>query len=288
MSDYAKGLMITTLGVLIITPDALLLRLVNADPWTVLVYRGFGFFLVQALIVIWTHGRHTPGALRATGTDGVIIIGLFAVSQCCFVLSITHTSVANTLVIIATSPLMAAILARFWLKERVERRTLVAGIVSVAAVVLTLSSSLGTGHVAGDMAGLVTMILLATLFTLLRRARNRDMLPAVAMSGLGTMTIALFMADTVTVTSQDWLWLGLLAFFVSPVSFALISTGPRYLPAPEVSLLMLVETALGPLWVWLALGEQPPLRTLIGGALLLMVLTINAIVGMRSRSRKYR
>ena len=288
MSDYARGLAITALGVLIITPDALLLRLISADHWTVLVWRGLGFLLVQAMIVLARHGRGSAAALRRTGMDGLLVFVLFSLSQCLFVHSITHTTVANTLVIIAAAPLMAALFAWLMLRERVERRTLVAGFIGLGAVALTLSTSIGHGRLDGDLSALATMLLLALLFTLLRRAKDRDMLPAVAASGLGTMLIALTMADTVIPPAADWLWLALVALFVSPVSFALISIGPRYLPAPEVGLLMLLETALGPLWVWLVLAERPDTLTLAGGGILLSTLIANGALGMIGRRRHFR
>ncbi|MCB1835332.1 MAG: EamA family transporter, partial [Geminicoccaceae bacterium] len=169
MSDYARGLAITALGVLIITPDALLLRLISADHWTVLVWRGLGFLLVQAMIVLARHGRGSAAALRRTGMDGLLVFVLFSLSQCLFVHSITHTTVANTLVIIAAAPLMAALFAWLMLRERVERRTLVAGFIGLGAVALTLSTSIGHGRLDGDLSALATMLLLALLFTLLRR-----------------------------------------------------------------------------------------------------------------------
>ena len=305
MSPYAKGLLLTGLGVLIITPDALLLRLITADPWTVLVYRGLGFFSVQALIVVHRYGAGTLAAAYRTGGTGLLLVGLFACGQCLFVLSITYTAVANTLVIIAATPLMAALLAWLMLGEAVRPRTLVAGAIGFAAVGLIFlsdpaSPDIGSpdigatdvavasglaGSRAGDMAAVATMMLLALVFTLLRRCRDRDMLPAVASSGFLTFLVALAMCDTLMVLPGERLWLVLLVLIVSPVSFALISTGPRYLPAPEVSLLLLLETALGPLWVWWAIGEEPATTTLLGGLVLLGVLAANALLGLRERSR---
>ena len=290
LNDHAKGLLITTLGVLIITPDALLLRIVSAEPWTILVYRGLGFFLVLSLITLIRHGRGWARALRTTGKEGVITAILLAAGQCLFVLSISNTTAANTLVIIAATPLLAAFLARVVLGEPVSRRTIIASGVALIAVALTMGSSIlaqdegAQSHISGDLAAVMVTIVLAVTFTLLRLVRQRDMMPAVATSGLVTCLVALFVADTIAVASADIVPLAILVLFVSPISFALITTGPRYVPAPEVSLLMLLETALGPLWVWLVINETPGVPTLIGGTILIATLIVNAIAGLREHS----
>ena len=108
------------------------------------------------------------------------------------------------------------------------------------------------------------------------------------MGGLFGILFALPFAAPLEVAANDILPLALLACLVMPLSFALINTGPRYLPAPEVSLLFLLEMVLGPLWVWLAIGEAPSEATLIGGAVLLAVLSAHAWLGLRDdRARRH-
>jgi drug/metabolite transporter (DMT)-like permease len=121
---------------------------------------------------------------------------------------------------------------------------------------------------------------------LLRKAKGRDMLPALAFGGLITAGIALAMAPTVAISGADRLWLPLLVLLVVPLSFVLISTGPRYLPAPEVGLLMLLETILGPLWVWLVLQEAPATASLVGGAIIVLTLATNAWLGLQEQRRR--
>ena len=254
LSDHAKGLLITATGVLILTPDAVLLKLIEADPWTVLVWRGLDFFVVIGLVSLARHrGRLWP-VIRATGVIGLAITGLHSLGQLLFVFSINNPPAANPLVIIAAAPLAAALLARLILGERTARRTLVAGVVALLAVGLTVRGGLQAGGLWGDLAAVGVMLNLALVFVLLRKARGRDMLPALAWGGLVTCAIALVMAPTAVVDGADRLFLPLLVLVVVPLSFILISTGPRYIPAPEVGLLMLLETIFGPLWVWLALA----------------------------------
>ncbi len=286
LSEHARGLLITATGVLILTPDALLLKLIEADPWTILVWRGLGFLLVIGLVSVLRHGADIGRVIRATGTIGLAITGLHAMGQLLFVFSIHNTTAANTLVIIAAAPLAAALLARLILAERTAPRTLVAGLVALAAVGLTVQGGLQVGGFWGDLAALGVMLVLALVFVLLRKARGRDMLPALAFGGLITAGIAVVMAPSISVGGADLLYLPLLVLLVVPVSFILISTGPRYLPAPEVGLLMLLETILGPLWVWLVLLEAPATASLVGGAVIILTLATNAWLGLEEQRRR--
>lgn len=286
LSDHARGLLIVTTGVLILTPDALLLRLIEANLWTLLFWRGTGFLVVQMTVSALRHGGGLWQAIRATGWIGLAIIGLQGTTQLLFVYSINHTLAANTLVIIAASPLAAALLARLLLGERAPPRTLVAGGVTLAAVALTVGGGYATGGLSGDLAALALMVILALIFVLLRKAKTRDMLPAIALSGLVTATISLVFAPTLAVTGSDLIYLPILVVLVVPVSFILISTGPRYLPAPEVGLLMLIETILGPLWVWLVFAEEPTGASLVGGGVIVLSLAIHSWLGLRAERRR--
>lgn len=286
LSGHAKGLSVTALGVLILTPDALLLKLIAADPLTILVWRGLGFFAVIGLVSLARHGRGLVRVAGAAGTIGLAIAVLHSMGQFLFVYSIHHTTAANTLVIIAAAPLAAALLAWLITGERTAGRTLVAGAVALAAVALTVQGGIQAGGLWGDLAAVGVMLNLALVFVLLRKAKGRDMLPALALGGLLTCGIALALAPTMTVGGADRVLLPLLVLVVVPVSFILISTGPRYIPAAEVGLLMLLETLLGPLWVWLALAEAPTPASLAGGAIIVLTLAVNAWLGLSAQRRR--
>jgi len=286
LSEHGRGLLITATGVLILTPDAVLLRLIAADPLTILFWRGLGFLVVIGLVSVIRHRGRLLAVIRATGLIGLGVTALHAMGQFLFVFSIHHTTAANTLVIIAAAPLAAALLARLILGERTARRTLVAGVVALLAVALTVRGGLQVGGFWGDLAAIGVMLNLALVFVLLRKARGRDMLPALAWGGLVTAGVAFAFGPTIAVGGADLLFVPLLVLLVVPVSFILISTGPRYIPAPEVGLLMLLETILGPLWVWLVLAETPPLASLLGGLIIILTLAVNAWLGLKEQRRR--
>jgi drug/metabolite transporter (DMT)-like permease len=122
---------------------------------------------------------------------------------------------------------------------------------------------------------------MAGTFVMIRAARLSNMIPAVAISGLFIALAVAPIAPTLAVTARDAGFLLVLGGFVVPVSFSLITLGPRYISAPAVSLLMLIETVLGPTWVWIFLGEVPSSRTYIGGAVVLGALILHSVFAIR-------
>ena len=286
MTPYTKGFLITLLGVLIISPDALLIRLVSADVWTLAFWRGLlnGFAVLLGFWLV-SRGQFWP-QLRALGWPGVWITLIFATGSLCFIYSITHTLVANTLFLTATSPVFAALMSRYFLHERVTPRTWFAIAMTLAGVGVIASGSFdhGAGALDGDLAALGAAVTLAATFTIARLSKTRSMVPAMGLAGLVSAVAVLPLASTLVVAPGDWLWIGLLGLLVSPIGFAFLTTGPRYLPAPDVSVMLLLESVFGPLLVWLVLAEYPGDRTLVGGAIVLSALVLSNILAMRARS----
>lgn len=278
MSPRQKGLLITGLGVLFLTPDSLLVRLIRVDAWTLLFWRGLLMCLGVFAFLTW---RGEPlEKFRRLGPWGIASGVFLGSSTTCFVSSLQYTAVANTLVIIAASPLMAGLFSWLFLGESVERRVWVAILVGMAGVGVTMSGGLGLGSAKGDLLAVGSAVSMAAHYTCLRAAKTAGGPAVVCVGGLLAATLAFPFAEPGAPEGMDLVWLPLLGLVVLPVAFGLMSLGPRYLSAPEVSLFLLGETALGPLWVWLALDEAPTTRTLIGGAIVVGALMTNPLLGL--------
>jgi drug/metabolite transporter (DMT)-like permease len=283
--NRAKGLVITLAGVLVITPDALLVRLIAADEWTVLFWRGLlsGLAILAGLGLL--HRRRLPRQLRTIGKTGVWLAVLFSAGTVLFIISVSLTTVANTLFIVSTAPLFAAIIARVFLGEAVPPRTWAAigcalfGI----GVIASGSAGQGSGSLLGDLAALGIAVSMAGTFSLARKERANSMVPAMALSGFITAFAVLPLAAPFEFAARDPVYLGLMGLVVIPLGFSLITLGPRYLPAPEVSLLLLLEAVLGPLWVWLALDEDPGAATLVGGFIVIATLAASNLGSLRAQ-----
>jgi drug/metabolite transporter (DMT)-like permease len=205
----------------------------------------------------------------------------FAASTISFVMSIRLTTAANTLVIVASTPLFAAIFTRIFLSEKVPRRTWIAVVAGFSGIVVIFSGSLSAGSVTGDLLALVTASLMAANFVIIRRYKEVSMIPAVVLSGVLTTLFAAFTAEPLSVGASDILLLSIMGSVVMPIPLALMTVAPKLIPAAEVSLIMLLETFLGPLWVWLFIGQKPVGETVVGGGLLVVTLIAHALVGWR-------
>ena len=281
LSSHATGLLLTTVGVVVLSPDSLLILLVDTDVWTIVFWRG-GFMGLTIVIgtFLWLRGG-ALAQLRSLGRAGLVVAGLFASQFTLFATSITHTSVANTLVIFATAPLFAAVLSRIFLGETVPTRVWLAATASFGAILYIFFGSIGTGRVDGDLAAAGAALAMAIGLVVMRRNSHLSMVPAWGIGALLAAVVAGWFADPLSITGEDFAVLVPSGVLVLPIAFGLIALGPRRISAPETGLLMLLETIVGPMWVWWFLEERPNAEALIGGAVVIAVLMANSLVGLR-------
>lgn len=280
-SQHLRGVTITVIGVLILTPDSLLIRLIHTDAWTLLFWRGLLQFASLAVYYAATHRQHAAREFTSAGRMGLLIGITYALGNILFIHSIRTTSVSNTLLIVSSVPMIAAVLSRIFLRERTARHTWLAAAASMAGVAIIFSGGWRAGSFHGDALAFVSAVCMAASFVLIRHARVSNMIPAVAIAGLFIALFALPSVTTLSVSARDAFLLFLLGGVIVPFAFALITLGPRYITAPEVSLIMLIETVLGPTWVWVFLGETPPAMTYVGGAVVVAALVTHSIISLR-------
>ena len=264
--------------------DALLVRLALTDSWNVVFWRGLFMFISLGAALLLRHGRKASSAVMKGGWAATVCSILFGTGGTLFVTSVMLTSVANTVVILSSSPLFAALFTRTFLKESVPLRTWIAIGVGISGVVLVFSGSLGEGGLLGDLIAVLTACSVGGNLTILSRYRVLERLPLICMGGLIMALIAFPFSDPFALPVNSYIALGVMGLIQMPFSLIMLAKSTRYLPSPEVSLFLLVETILAPIWVWLFLGEQPPNMTLAGAALIIPVLVIHSWVGMREIS----
>ena len=286
LSRPAKGLLITSVGVVVLSLQGIPIRLIEVDAWTLLFVRGVLAAPGLLLFFVVVERAGWRDELRAAmGPAGVTAALLFALDNAMFIYSITHTSVANTLLMISLSPLFAGLLTRIVLRQRVPRRTWLAiGGGAVATLVIMLGS-LVAGDLPGTLAGLVASIAIGGTLVVLRSKPSLNMVPAIAIGAGLSGLVGLPAANPASAGLRDWILLLVLGLLIMPLAFGLIATGPRFIPAAEVALLLLLQTVLGALWVWIAVGEVPGTATLVGGAMLIAVLALHSVATLRSLDR---
>jgi len=274
-----RGLLLAGGGVLILSVDSLLVRLAAADGWTVLFWRG-GLMAVSlggaALI------RDRQVSLAGLKQPQTWLIALsFALSTAAFVLSIMLTRVANTVVIISAGPLFAALFSARFLHERISWQTWLAIGGALAGVLVVCSASLGAGALSGDLLALGNALFMGASMTLLRGNPHSSRALILALSGVLLALCCAPLASPLT-GPQSLLVLAVMGLVQMPLSLLLLTSATRYLPAPEVSLFLLLETALAPVWVWWALGETILPATLAGGGLIVASLVLHSLLTLRA------
>ncbi|CZF80124.1 DMT family transporter [Grimontia marina] len=285
MTPIFKGTAAMLVGISILSVDALLIRLIEASGWTLLFWRGLLSALIISTFLIATKPSQTIAALRKPSKSLLVGSFAFSISTVCFVLSIDHTQVASTLIIINISPLISALLAFLLLKEQVDIRTIIAIIAAMIGVGFVFYGKAMPTASYGNLMALITAFMLATYFVILRKSKSANAPLYLVLGGICTAIISLIAgAEPLSLTQQEWKYTLLLCCVVVPVSFVLISVGPKYLPAAHANLFMLLEAILGPLFVWAVLGEVPSDNVLLGGSIVLLTLVLFTL----SAAKKHR
>lgn len=285
---HGRGLALSAAGMIVISPDALLIRLIrDAGVWDVIFYRSLFTGLILAAVLAFHHRGRLFGLWRGAGRAGAASTLLMGASNFAFVGAILNTTVANTLVIIATMPLFGAVLGWLLIGERVRARTGIAIAVAFAGIVVIFVDSLGSGNWIGDLMAMAAALMQAMNLVVLRTAGPRDMSGTVCLSGFASAAILLPFAAPAAVGAHDLAVLALLGLVVLPLALTLFIAGPRTAPAAEVALMALLETVLGPLWAWLGVGEVPTVRALAGGFLVVGAIVANAALALaEGRARR--
>ena len=250
----------------------LIARLVATDPWTTVFWRSmFCAAFLSVAVAIARRGR-LGQVVRDTGWPGVLMAACFTTASTCFIMSLSRTSVANTLVIQSLSPFIAGLLGWLWLGERVLRRTWIAMGAALLGTVVMLGGATGAGSRTGDLLALVTATAFAAATVIVRSHPTVSMPTAVALAAALGALVASGWADPLSAHARD---LGLLALFgigQLGAGLLLFTAGARLIPVAEASLIAVLESVLGPVWVWLAVGERPGAFSLVGGAVILSAL----------------
>jgi drug/metabolite transporter (DMT)-like permease len=284
LSTHTKGLLITFAAVLILSPDALLVRLIRCDVWTLLFWRCLLTGCMQAVFLAVTYRRQFLHSFHNIGRTGLLSALIVAMGSLMFVNSLKQTAAANTLIILAATPLISSLLSRIFLREKIACHTWVAICICFGGILLIFSGSLASGLLLGDLLALGATFMWGSNLVVIRSGRSVNMIPANLLGNLLVVPAALTAgAQPMNIASPDMLLLLLLGGVVLPVSFTMITLGPRYLPAPEVSLILLVETILGPIWVWMVLKEVPHATTLVAGSLIVGTLVVHTLMSLRAQ-----
>ena len=281
------GTMLALLGVLVLTPDTLVIRLSGLERWALMGWRGILMGVMSLLIWRYILSRDPGREWRSLASwPGLLVIATFGMNSATFTLGIVETSATVVLTAVATMPLFAAALSFFVLGERqgwLGWLAIIAAMCGVGVVVSDGDNAVGSpdGSVLlGAFFGVLTAFGLALTFTMARKYPRLGILPAAAIGAMISGAIGLTIAGAPALdrlaTGDTPLWtVGLMGLVILPLSFTCLNLAPRYTSAAVVSLLMLLEMVIGPFWVWLGTGERPSLVMITGAAFVTIVLVLH-------------
>ena len=182
---------------------------------------------------------------------------------------------------IAMAPMLSAILGSLFLKEIPNNKTWVAIIITLIAATYIFHDSIEMGNFYGDLFGLITAFGLACNAVIARYAKNRDLVPSAVIGKLCVAVFAYFFVDSFSLIKTDLIIVPLMCIMCVAIPFVLVTIAPRYIPAEEVNLFFLLETIIGPFWVWLIINEQPSFETILGGAVIILTIAVHSFLKLK-------
>ena len=282
-SNQKKGMILAFTAVMFITPDSLFIRLADIDSWNLIFYRGFIPFLAVFTGLLIIHKNKIIQEIINNGWHGFAYACVFTITNIVFVISIENTNVANTLIMIALAPMLSAIISFIFLKENPDQKTWVAIIITTLAVAYIFYDALDAGNFLGNFLGLICATGLAVGAVIIRSAKKISLVPSAMVGKLMVGLIALLFADKLKLEGNDLTIVPLMCIMCVAIPFVLVTLAPRFITAAEVNLFFLLETTLGPLWVWLVIKEQPSIETITGGFVIVVTIAIHSALSLRKK-----
>lgn len=269
--EQVNGRLIVAFGALALSFDVPLVKLGQAEFWSMIALRSFATFAVA--IVVWGIARlftsYRPALMP--GRAAVLYGFFFGLAMLGFLAAIYHTSAANAVFIIAFNPTFCALLAWIVFKERPSVSTVIAMAIMVFGVLLIVGGGLTGGHLFGDLLAAAAALALACAITAGRMAtKPLGLAPLIAAIFPGVVGLFFVTQGGYAVSSPEWILLD--GLIVMPIAYWCLAVGPRYLSGAEVGMFYLLETVLAPVWLWLIFKDAPSTMTLVGGALIIAAL----------------
>jgi drug/metabolite transporter (DMT)-like permease len=280
-----RGYLLALLGVLILSPDALLVRLVGDEPLLISTWRGL---IGGCMVLVYNQFLDKRSLLKQLRPVGIWVFAaiLFnGLSQIGFVYGVSHTNATDVLVIIAFAPLVSAFLSAIFLSEKVKPRTWFATLICGVGLAILLSQSASGSQWLGLVAAVVCAVTLAAQFVIMRAFPGENLTGCVGLGNLLSGVVCALIAGDMSLGGVEWPPLLLMSLVVTPMSFMLFVLSLRYISAAETSLIMLMESILGSFWIWLVLSEQPSLKTTLAGTLIISTLLVYSWLSLKEEKQ---
>ena len=269
-SARRRGVLLVLAATVLWSLAGLFARLVaHLDVWTVLGWRALlGSASISIVgLVEWRRGRLDNPFAFGRLSPVVALLAMVAISA--YAASVMTTTIADVMIIYATLPFVAAAIGYAVNREPVSSRTLVASVAALAGVVVMVAAGLGSGRLLGQALSALMTVAFAGIVVLQRRQPGASMIAINAIGALGSGLFGLAISPHAAISLYDFAILFAFGLTTIGLAFVLFMEGAKFIPSAEAGLISLLDVVLGPIWVFLAFGENPGELTLVGGAIVL-------------------
>lgn len=281
MTNTSKGLLLTSLGVLIMSLESLFIKLTTISPITFSFYLGIFMFLAMTGTLITKQRDVLKEVTKVSFPILLLCAVLMGSSNIFFISAIMSTTVANVVIIFGTSALFSSFFAYLFYKQKIGKNIFYASFFMFIGLFIIFNDKLGLGNITGNIYALICTMTFSLSFVLLARHTKISRVALTAVTGIYLTIVTFFLADSISIDLYNLAVIAAMGLLITPVSRVLIGNGTKFINASEVSLLMIIETVMAPIWVWLFLKEVPSFNTFIGGSIIFLTLMVNSLYMMR-------
>ena len=271
------------IGSIVISFSGLVIRNIDqADSWQINFYRSLAFATTISVLLFFRYGRDAPKKLKGIGWQGILASILLAFTSVTFLQAITNTTVAATTFTLCCIPFLTAIMAWSYLGERLRKSTIFSMLIASSGITLMFFQGFGEGSLYGNFMAFLCAVGFSLYAIIVRQSRRLEMLPTLILSNSIVMIVALTLIwDNLYISLNDLLLCFVLGGLLSATVNTLFIIASKHLFAAELTLFMLLEFTLGPIWVWFFVNEVPSQWTLIGGSVVISAVLLKSVSEIR-------
>ncbi|EGU32143.1 membrane protein [Vibrio ichthyoenteri ATCC 700023] len=284
-SGRSTGFMIAILGAALMSLDPIFIRFSGVSGYDTAFLFGLFSAISMPILLKVKDKREIKEVIKQSGWPLLFAGILMSGSATGLVLSIKTTSIANTFVILSATPAIAAIFSWLLLREKTNRSTIMAIIAVMIGICIVVSGSLGSGHLLGDALAMFSVICLSLMLTLLRKYQEVSRLASVAVGGFLLAFTMSFLAEPSTYSLNTWLVMAAMGLLTAPLGRVLSIVATRHITAAEVSMTLMLETVLAPVWGFLIFAEIPANTSVIGGLIIFITIVVYTGTTMRNNHK---
>lgn len=286
MTNTSKGLLITSIGVLIMSLESLFIKLTTISPITFSFYLGIFMFLSMMGTLLLKQRDVLKEITKVSFPILLLCAVLMGSSNIFFISAIKNTTVANVVIIFGTSALFSSFFAYLFYKEKIGKNILYASFFMFIGLFIIFNDKLGLGNLTGNIYAVLCTMTFSLSFVLLSKYTKISRVALTAVTGIYLSIITFILADSIEIDLYTFGVIAAMGLLITPISRVLIGNGTKFISASEVSLLMIIETIMAPVWVWMFLKEVPSSNTFIGGGIILITLIVNSLYNLRKKEVK--